>query len=85
MSIRSDNLYWLDMKMSNNKWLAGGFPINDHEIENPGPKEVDPDSYVDLSPLGDWVRNVPTFASNATDDDKSGIVKRMIIFIWKIQ
>ena len=71
--------------MSNNRWLAGGFPINDHEIDALDPKEVDPDSYVDLSPLGDWVRNVPTFASNATEDDKSGIVKRMIIFIWKIQ
>ena len=66
----------MDVKRSpSNKWLAGGFPINDHEIENPGPKEVTSNNYIDMSPLGDWVQNVPTFASNATDEDKSGIVR----------
>ena len=66
----------MDVKRSpTNKWLAGGFPINDHEIETPEPKEVASDNYVDMSPLGDWVRNIPTFASNATDEDKTGIAR----------
>ena len=64
----------MDVRRSpSNKWLADGFPINDHEIENPGSKEVAFNDYIDMSPLGDWLRNIPTFASNATDEDKSGI------------
>ena len=54
------------------KWLAGGFPINDHEIENTGPKEVSSTNYVDMSPLGNWIHNIPSFASNATNEEKSG-------------
>ena len=63
----------MDLKMSSDqKWLAGGFPVNDHEIEIINPKEVSPTNYVDMSPLGNWMHNIPTFASNSTDDKKSG-------------
>ena len=70
--LRTEYWNWMDLKMSpDKKWLAGGFPVNDHEIENTGPKEVTPTNYVDMSPLGNWIHNIPTFASNATEDKQS--------------
>ena len=71
--LRTINWDWMDLKMSSDqKWLAGGFPVNDHELDNTYPKEVSPTNYVDMSPLGNWVHNIPTFASNATNAEKSG-------------
>ena len=64
---------WVDLKRNpDEKWLSGGFPLNDHEIKTPAPKEVTHTNYVDMSPLGNWIQNIPTFASNATDGEKSG-------------
>ena len=64
----------MDIKQSpNSTCFAGGFPVNDNEMENPGPRAISPNNYVDLSPLGNWVHHVPNFPSNATDEEKSGL------------
>ena len=63
-------------KNSKQIWLAGGFPMNDHELANTGPKEVHSTDYVDMTPLGNKLEFSPSFASNATDEEKSG--KKML-------
>ena len=59
-------------KNSKQMWLAGGFPKNDHELQNSGPKEVHSTDYVDMTPLGNKLEFSSSFASNATDEEKSG-------------
>ena len=62
----------MDLRMSpDQKWWAGGFPLNDYEIENIGPIEVPFADYMDMTPLGEWMQ-LPTFPSNATEEDKLG-------------
>ena len=63
-------------KTANQIWLAKGFPMNDHEFANAGPKAVHSSDYVDMTPLGNKLEYSPNFASNATDEEKSG--KRLI-------
>ena len=62
---------------SNEKWLEGGFALNDDQIETPAAKEIRLSDYTDMSPLGNWIPEIPTFNSSATEQDKSGI---LIIF-----
>ena len=57
----------------NAKWLAGGFALNDVQIETPAAKEIRLSDYSDMSPLGNWIPEIPTFNSSATEKDKSGI------------
>ena len=59
-------------KTANQIWLAKGFPMNDHEFANAGPKAVHTSDYVDMTPLGNKLEYSPHFASNATDEEKSG-------------
>ena len=58
---------------SDEKWLAGGFHLNDLQIEVPPAAEIKTSDYTDMSPLGNWKPDIPTFASNATEQEKSGI------------
>ena len=72
-SFRDKGWNWMDLrKNSKQMWLAGGFPMNDHELQNSGPKEVHSTDYVDMTPLGNKLEFSPSFASNATDEEKSG-------------
>ena len=65
---------WVDLKMSSNeKWLEGGFALNDDQIETPAAKEIRLSDYTDMSPLGNWIPEIPTFNSSATEQEKSGI------------
>ena len=46
------------------QWLAGGFSINDHEInqtENTGPIEIEVNNYLDMTPFGNWIQKIPSF------------------------
>ena len=63
-------------KTANQIWLAKGFPMNDHEFANAGPKAVHSSDYVDMTPLGNKLEYSPNYASNATDEEKSG--KRLL-------
>ena len=67
-------------KTANQIWLAKGFPINDHEFANAGPKAVHTSDYVDMTPLGNKLEFSPNFASNATDEEKLG-KKLLCIFL----
>ena len=54
------------------KWLSGGYPINDHEIEVPDPKEIKPHIHNDMSAFGTWL-DYTGFNESASEDDKKGI------------
>ena len=74
---RDEGWNWMDLrKTANQIWLAKGFPMNDHEFANAGPKAIHSSDYVDMTPLGNKLEYSPHFASNATDEEKSG--KRLI-------
>ena len=53
-------------------WFSGGFDSNDHEVPIIGPTEINPSDYIDMTPLGNTLEFVPNFASNASDEERSG-------------
>ena len=56
------------------KWFSGGYPINDHEIEVPDPKQIKPQNHIDMSTFGtDWSTDYTGFNESASEDDKKGI------------
>ena len=55
----------------NKKWLSGGFTINDHEIDVPDPKQINPNDLDDMSPLGDWI-DYTNFNASASEEDRKG-------------
>ena len=79
---RDEGWNWMDLrKTANQVWLAKGFPMNDHEFANAGPKAVHSSDYVDMTSLGNKLEFRPNFASNATDGEKSG--KRLLCTFFK--
>ena len=79
---RDEGWNWMDLrKTANQMWLAKGFPMNDHEFANAGPKAVHSSDYVDMTPLGNKLEFSPNFASNATDEEKSG--QRLLLTFLK--
>ena len=55
------------------KWLAGGFILNDHEIESSAADEIKPSDYTDMRPLGNWIVEIPDLAPIGSELEKSGI------------
>ena len=79
----------MDLRMSpTEQWLAGGFSINDHEInqtENTGPIEIEVNNYLDMTPFGNWIQKIPSFNSSATDDEKTGISKSLLAIYFVLK
>ena len=68
------DVIWVDLRMSpDRKWWSGGYKLNDHEVEHSDAKQIEPSNYNDMSSLGKWNMDIPTFNESLSDEENSGI------------